>query len=101
MAKACMVARNERRIARSQRALKSRAEMKKAIKNTELSFEEKLGLVDKLDRRKRDESQIRVRTRCVCCGRPRAVLRKFRLCRICLRKLAMRGDVPGIVKSSW
>ncbi len=101
MAKNSMIARNKRRIERSARSFKPRLDLKKDIKNPDLGFEEKLMVVGKLDQRKRDESHIRVRTRCVCCGRPRAVYRKFGLCRLCLRKLAMRGDVPGLVKSSW
>ncbi len=40
-------------------------------------------------------------TRCNRCGRPRAVFRKFRLCRICLRELAHEGAIPGMTKSSW
>jgi small subunit ribosomal protein S14 len=40
-------------------------------------------------------------TRCVRCGRPRAVYRRFRLCRICFRTMAHRGELPGITKSSW
>ena len=39
--------------------------------------------------------------RCNRCGRPRAVFRKFRLCRICLRELAHEGAIPGMTKSSW
>jgi len=49
----------------------------------------------------RDESQVRVRSRCQMCGRPRAVYKKFGLCRIHLREAAMRGDVPGLKKASW
>ena len=44
---------------------------------------------------------IRHRNRCQRCGRPRAFLRKFALCRLCFRKLALEGDVAGVVKSSW
>jgi small subunit ribosomal protein S14 len=40
-------------------------------------------------------------TRCNRCGRPRAVFRKFGLCRICLRELAHHGSIPGMTKSSW
>ena len=40
-------------------------------------------------------------SRCQLCGRPRAYLRKFGLCRICFRKLALAGEIPGITKSSW
>jgi len=39
--------------------------------------------------------------RCDRCGRPRGVLRKFRLCRICFRSLALEGQIPGVVKASW
>jgi small subunit ribosomal protein S14 len=39
--------------------------------------------------------------RCQLCGRPRGYLRKFRMCRLCFRELALKGEVPGIVKASW
>jgi small subunit ribosomal protein S14 len=45
--------------------------------------------------------KVRERNRCPQCGRPRGFLRKFRLCRLCFRQLALRGDIPGVVKSSW
>jgi small subunit ribosomal protein S14 len=45
--------------------------------------------------------KVRERNRCPQCGRPRAFLRKFKLCRLCFRQLALRGDIPGVVKSSW
>ena len=44
---------------------------------------------------------VRFRNRCFNCGRPRGFLRKFRLCRICFRKLALAGQIPGVTKSSW
>jgi len=44
---------------------------------------------------------VRYRNRCQRCGRPRAYLRKFALCRLCFRKLALEGEVAGVVKSSW
>ena len=44
---------------------------------------------------------VRAHSRCKRCGRPRAVFRKFGLCRICLRELAHEGAVPGMTKSSW
>jgi small subunit ribosomal protein S14 len=43
----------------------------------------------------------RHRNRCYLCGRPRGYLRKFKLCRICFRKLALAGEIPGVTKSSW
>jgi small subunit ribosomal protein S14 len=45
--------------------------------------------------------KVRERNRCPQCGRGRAFIRKFRLCRLCFRQLALRGDIPGVVKSSW
>ncbi len=44
---------------------------------------------------------VRAYTRCQRCGRPRSVYRKFGLCRICLREMALRGQLPGVTKSSW
>jgi len=45
--------------------------------------------------------KIRHRNRCFRCGRPRGYLRKFNLCRICFRKLALAGEIPGVIKASW
>ncbi|MDH4207299.1 MAG: type Z 30S ribosomal protein S14 [Anaerolineae bacterium] len=43
----------------------------------------------------------RVRNRCSVCGRPRAYMRRFGLCRICFRERALEGKIPGVTKSSW
>ena len=45
--------------------------------------------------------KVRAYTRCERCGRPKAVYRKFGLCRICFREMAHAGELPGITKSSW
>lgn len=45
--------------------------------------------------------KVRAYTRCRRCGRPRAVLRRFGMCRLCVRELAHRGEIPGVTKSSW
>ena len=45
--------------------------------------------------------RIRLRNRCKLCGRPRGFLRKFSMCRLCFSKLALEGDVTGVIKSSW
>jgi small subunit ribosomal protein S14 len=45
--------------------------------------------------------EVQHRNRCHLCGRPRAYMRKFGLCRICFRKLAVEGQIPGVRKSSW
>ena len=45
--------------------------------------------------------KVRAYTRCQRCGRPKSVYRKFGLCRVCLREMAHRGELPGVTKSSW
>jgi small subunit ribosomal protein S14 len=45
--------------------------------------------------------KVRVRNRCNICGRSRGYYRRFGLCRICFREMALRGEIPGVVKSSW
>jgi len=45
--------------------------------------------------------RCRHRNRCQRCGRPRGYLRKFGLCRICFRQLALAGEIPGVIKASW
>ena len=63
----------------------------------------------KLDANKRDPAKnklrprdkIRIRLRCRLCGRPRAVYRKFGICRICFRNMASNGLIPGVKKASW
>jgi len=49
----------------------------------------------------RPKFSTRRHNRCKICGRPRAHLRKFGLCRLCFRQLALRGEIPGVAKSSW
>jgi len=49
----------------------------------------------------RQKFGVRNYNRCPLCGRPRAYYRKFDMCRICLRKLASNGKLPGVIKSSW
>ena len=45
--------------------------------------------------------KVRAYSRCKRCGRPRAYYRRFELCRICLRELALAGEIPGMIKASW
>ena len=52
-------------------------------------------------REQRRKYNVRVRNRCSVCGRPRGYMRRFGLCRICFRHDALRGKLPGVVKSSW
>ena len=52
-------------------------------------------------RETRRKYPTRVRNRCQVCGRPLGYMRRFHLCRICFRQLALEGKIPGVVKSSW
>jgi small subunit ribosomal protein S14 len=52
-------------------------------------------------REKHRKYEVRVRNRCQRCGRPRGYMRRFKLCRICFRELALEGKIPGVRKSSW
>jgi len=45
--------------------------------------------------------KVRTHNRCKLCGRPKAYIRKFGICRICFRKLALEGQIPGVTKASW
>ncbi len=56
-------------------------------------------LIEKSKRKPR--FQVRKRNRCHRCGRPRGFMRDFGLCRICFRELALKGEIPGVVKASW
>lgn len=98
MAKTSVIIRNLKRMRRAENSQKTRIALKEQIRLNPDSVEE---AVVKLQKRKRNESPIRIRLRCRSCGRPHGTLRKFGLCRICLRQAAMRGDVPGLKKASW
>jgi ribosomal protein S14 len=73
-----------------------RAEFSQQLKALE---EDKKRPPDKKKLRPRDK--IRIRLRCRLCGRPRAVYRKFGICRICFRDMASNGLIPGVKKASW
>ncbi len=51
--------------------------------------------------RREPKFEVRRYNRCPLCGRPRAFIRRFGICRICFRAMALRGEIPGVIKSSW
>ncbi len=59
----------------------------------------KKALINK--QQKKPKYKVRAYTRCKVCGRPKAVYRRFGLCRICLREMAHAGEIPGVHKASW
>ncbi len=101
MAKRAMVERELKRTRTVERYAAKRAELKAIISNPESSDDERLDAQARLQKLPRDASPVRQRRRCRITGRPHGVYRKFGLCRHKLREAAMRGDVPGLVKSSW
>ena len=98
MAKASVIARNQKRQDRVKRMKNVRDALRNIIKKDDEKRDE---AIVKLQKRSRNESPIRVRNRCQFCGRGKGTLRKFGLCRICFRILAHRGMLPGVVKASW
>ena len=101
MAKVSMIARENKRIKMVQKFAKKREELKKVILDMNVSDEERYEARLKLQKLPRDASPVRLQRRCQITGRPHAVYRRFGLSRNKLRELAMKGDIPGLVKSSW
>lgn len=101
MAKVGMINREKKREKLVAKYAAKRAALKATIKNPESSGEERAAAVSALANLPRDSSPVRQQRRCQVTGRPHAVYRKFGLSRNKLREAAMRGDAPGLVKSSW
>jgi small subunit ribosomal protein S14 len=101
MAKKSMIAREKKRTRIAAKYAVKRTALKATLVSEKASDEEKWEAQVKLQKLPRDASPSRQRRRCQITGRPHGVYRKFGLCRNKLREAAMRGDVPGLVKSSW
>ena len=101
MAKKSMINRELKRTLTVAKYAVKRAALKAIIANPSSSAEERWEAQVALQKQPRDACSARQRNRCRITGRPHGVYRKFGLSRIKLREAAMRGDVPGLVKSSW
>jgi small subunit ribosomal protein S14 len=101
MAKISKVVKNEKRKRMVANWTERRRELKKIINNPLSTTEQVDEAVMKLQKMPRDASPIRVRNRCSQSGRPRGFVRKFGISRVAMRKLALEGQIPGVVKSSW
>ena len=101
MAKKSVIERNKKRMRLARKHAAKREKLKAMTKDPLLSPEEHFSARLKLALLPRNSSPVRVRLRCELTGRPRGNYRKFRLSRIALRELASRGQIPGMVKSSW
>jgi small subunit ribosomal protein S14 len=101
MAKTSSVERNKKREKLAKQYANRRAKLKAVVGDREVSVEERFEAVLKLAQLPRNSAANRVRLRCELTGRSRGNYRKFKLCRIQLRELGSRGQIPGMVKSSW
>ncbi len=101
MAKKSAIEKNNKRKALAARYAAKRAQLKAAAMDENLSLEERFKARLKLAELPRNSAPDRVRNRCEVTGRPRAFYRKLKMSRIALRELGSRGQVPGLVKSSW
>ena len=101
MAKLALINREKKRAQTVAKFAAKRAGLLAIINNAKLSDEERMDARLKYQQLPRNASPSRQRSRCALTGRPRGVYRKFGLARSKLRELAMRGEVPGMTKSSW
>lgn len=101
MAKQSVINRNEQRKEMVKKFAAKRKTLRDAANNQSLSLEDRYEARLKLQKLPRDASPVRLRNRCALTGRPRGVFRKFGLARGKLRDIAMRGEIPGVIKASW
>ena len=101
MAKLAVKLRNQKRRQTVDKFKAKRAALLDIINDSRASDEAREEARLKMQKLPRDASPVRLRNRCALTGRPRGVYRKFGLGRNKLRELAMRGEVPGIIKASW
>lgn len=101
MAKLALKNREAKRAKLAAKFAAKRAALVAVIENSKLGDDERMDARLKLQQLPRNASPVRQRNRCALTGRPRGFFRKFGLCRNKLREIAMRGEVPGLTKSSW
>ncbi len=101
MARLSVKLREKKRRAAVEKFKARRTALFEVIHNVKAADEDRDAARAKLQRLPRDSSPVRLRNRCALTGRPRGVYKKFGLGRIKLRELAMRGEVPGVIKASW
>lgn len=101
MAKLSSVLRNEKRLRMGKNQAARRLELRTLALDPKLSDEDRADARRRLQALPRNGAANRWRRRCVLTGRSRAVYKKFGLCRIKFRELALEGKIPGVVKASW
>jgi small subunit ribosomal protein S14 len=101
MAKTGSIERNNKRKRLVKQYAAKRARLKAIALDENLPLEDRFDARLKLAQLPRNSAENRVRNRCELTGRPRAFYRKLKMSRIALRELASRGQIPGMIKSSW
>lgn len=101
MAKLSVINRQQKREMLVKKFAAKRAALDKIVNDQSLSEEDRYQARLKIQALPRNANKTRLRNRCAITGRPRGVFSKFGLGRIKLREIAMRGEVPGLVKASW
>ena len=101
MSKLALKLRDQKRRKTVEKFKVRRAALLEVTRSVAASEEDKEAAREKLQKLPRDASPSRLRNRCALTGRPRGVYRKFGLGRSKLRDLAMKGEVPGVIKASW
>ena len=101
MAKLALKLRDQKRRKTVEKFKTKRAQLLEIMNDSRASDEAKEEARLKLQKLPRDSSPVRLRNRCALTGRPRGVFRKFGLARNKLREIAMRGEIPGVIKASW
>ena len=101
MARLSIVLREQKRRKTVAKFAARRKALLETLQNPRTSDEERIEARAKLEKLPRDASPVRLRNRCALTGRPRGFYRKFGIGRNKLREIAMRGEIPGLTKSSW
>jgi small subunit ribosomal protein S14 len=101
VAKTSQVYRDRKRELLIRRYAAKRAELRKTLKDPDMSLEDKAQVQAALEKLPRNSCPTRLSRRCLLTGRVRGGYRKFKLSRIMLRQLALEGKIPGMTKSSW
>jgi small subunit ribosomal protein S14 len=101
MAKLAVVNREQKRRRTVAKFAARRAALLATINDAKRSDEDRQEAREKLQQLPRNSSPVRLRNRCRLTGRPRGVFRKFGLARNKLREIALRGEIPGLIKASW
>ena len=101
MAKKCQIDRDNKRRKLIAKYAEKRAELRKRLNDPEVSIEEKLEIQEQFAKLPRNSCSTRLNRRCEVSGRSHGYYKKFAISRIALRELALRGQLPGVRKSSW